>query len=509
MTTRQPLHQGFVQTATRLRRKPALIDRTLGSTLSYETLLIVSLGLSRRVAAHGDGRIGILLPTGAAAAMGILATQFAGKVPVLINYATGATENSRFAQEKCGFTPILTSRRLLEKLNLPFLPGMIFLEDALAGLSLGRKLWTALQCRLGAAWLRRFLPPVELEDHAVILFTSGSERLPRAVPLTHRNIASNIAAFARVLGLGEADTMMAVLPFFHVFGFTVDLWMPLLLGMTTVTVASPLEYRSVVEAVREEGATAMAATPSFLGGYLRASRAGDFATLRLAVVGADRTPSWVREGWRKTHGIELVEGYGATETSPVVSVNPPQDNRIGSVGPPLPGVQIRIADLEHGAPLPAGTEGKILVKGELVMPGYLDDMEETSLRIRDGWYDTGDMGVLDRDGYLWHRGRLRRFVKIGGEMVSLVRVEAELETLLPDTADCCVVELPDSQKGARLVALVTEPVDGEALRRRLAERLPAIAVPRRLVEVESLPMLGSAKIDFRAASQLARELVQG
>ncbi|MBD3316020.1 MAG: AMP-binding protein, partial [Chitinivibrionales bacterium] len=203
----------------------------------------------------------------------------------------------------------------------------------------------------------------------------------------------------------------------------------------------------------------------------------------------------------------LLEGYGTTETSPVISTNTPKNNRPGSIGKALPGATVRIADLESGTPLPPDQEGKILVKGDLVMKGYYGDIEETSLRIKNGWYDTGDMGMIDHDGYLWHRGRLKRFVKIGGEMVSLVKTESVLEEVLPEGVDCCVVELPDRSKGAKLAVAVTAKIDEKATIKKLAERLPPIAVPRTFITFEELPKMGSGKVDFRTTMSMVRERI--
>jgi acyl-[acyl-carrier-protein]-phospholipid O-acyltransferase/long-chain-fatty-acid--[acyl-carrier-protein] ligase len=205
----------------------------------------------------------------------------------------------------------------------------------------------------------------------------------------------------------------------------------------------------------------------------------------------------------------LCEGYGATETSPVVSTNLPGANKPGSVGRVLPSVRVKIVDINSGETLPPGGEGTILVKGDLVMKGYFDDLEETSLRIKDGWYETGDMGVLDEEGYLWHRGRLKRFVKIGGEMVSLVRIESLLMGALPEGIDCCVVEVPDSLKGARIVAALTQDINEKKILKLLAADLPSIALPKQFVVLDEFPKMGSGKIDFRTITEMVRQKLQG
>ena len=499
------LHHAFVRSAKTFKKKLAIIDRTLGRKVTYGKALIGSLILSTKFAEYDEGYVGIMIPTSAGAFLSILGVLMSGRIPVMINYSTGAAENCEYAQEKCGFKTIVTSRALLEKINCRHVDGMICLEDIMKGISTADKLRAAVQSKLPAASIIRSLPKTEEDDTVVILFTSGSEKEPKAVQLTHRNIGSNIEAAVEVLGITSEDIGGCILPVFHSFGQMCQVWLPLAYGITAVTYANPLDYKTIPQIFREEGVTLTAATPIFLAGYLRESRPGDLETVRLIVAGADKTPDWLRAGYKKMHGLDVLEGYGATETSPVVSLNTPDANRPGSIGKPLPGVQVKIVDLTKGEELPPGEEGKILVKGDLIMKGYLNDLEETSLRIRDGWYDTGDMGVMDEDGYLWHRGRLRRFVKIGGEMISLVRTENVLEKLLPDGVDCCVVELPDKAKGARIAAAVTEPVDDRDIIRKMGDELPTIMIPKQFVVITELPKMGSGKIDFRTVTRMVRE----
>jgi len=234
----------------------------------------------------------------------------------------------------------------------------------------------------------------------------------------------------------------------------------------------------------------------------------DFKSVRLIVSGADKCPDVLRKEFQDKHGITLYEGYGATETSPVISTNTPEHNKPGSVGKVLPDVMVHIENYETGKECGPGEVGRILVKGELVMQGYLDDFEETSMRIRHGWYDTGDMGYLDADGFLWHSGRLKRFVKIGGEMVSLVRVEDVLQKCLPQNITCSVVEVPDALKGVRIVAAVTEKVDEKKIMKQMAEQLPNIALPRQFVVIEELPKMGSGKVDFRTVTEMVQEIIR-
>ena len=502
------LHHEFVKRAKEYGSKMAIIDRTMDRRVTYSKALMGSLILAKKFRRYKDGFIGVMIPTSAGAFLSTLAIVMAGKVPVMINYSTGAAENCEYAQAKCGFKTVITSRALLERIHCRFVEGMVPVEDVMREISTGDKVSAALRAKLPVGWIIGSFPRTELDDTVVILFTSGSEKEPKAVQLTHRNVGSNIVAAVDRLGITEEDVGMCLLPVFHSFGQMSQFWLPMTMGMTAVTYANPLDYKTIPRIMREEKVTMTAATPIFFAGYLRESMPVDFATLRLLVAGADKTPDWLREGYRKKHGIELLEGYGATETSPVVSVNAPGATKPGSVGKPLPGVRVKIVDVETGKTLSSGQEGKIVVKGEYVMKGYYDDIEETSLRIKDGWYDTGDMGVLDKDGYLWHRGRLKRFVKIGGEMVSLVRSEAVLEEILPDGVSCCVVEIPDPKKGARLAAAVTQGVDDKEIIKKMAKKLPNIAIPNQFVVFDELPKMGSGKIDFRSVTGMVRKQLQ-
>lgn len=500
-------HQHFVHIAKKLKSKLAFIDCTTGRRITYSKALIASLILSEKFRKYDEGFLGIMIPTSAGSALSSLGALMSGRTPVMINYSTGAANNAKYAQDKCGFKTIITSKGFLEKINCPFVDGMVFIEDIMAGISFIDKLKTALISKLPASIILRRIHGGSEDDNIVILFTSGSEKAPKAVQLTHRNLSSNIKSFSDVYNLSGEDRMLANLPFFHVLGLTVNLWTPIYHGMTIICYSNPLDYKTIVNISREEKPTMLVGTPSFLWGYLRASDPGDFASLRYVVSGADKCPDTLREGFTEKHGITLYEGYGATETSPVISVNSPEHNRPGSIGRAIPDVNVRIENYETGEECKTGEVGRILVKGDLVMKGYLDDFEETSMRIRQGWYDTGDMGYLDGEGFLWHSGRLKRFVKIGGEMVSLVRVEDVLEKLLPAGASCCVVEVPDALKGAKIVAAVTEQLDEKDVLKRMAEQLPNLALPKQFFVISELPKMGSGKIDFRSVTEIVHDKV--
>jgi acyl-[acyl-carrier-protein]-phospholipid O-acyltransferase/long-chain-fatty-acid--[acyl-carrier-protein] ligase len=498
------LHQEFIKTAKKNGKKLAIMDRTTGARLSFSKTLIAALIFSKKLKKYKDGFIGVMIPNSAGSILTILGVVLAGKVPVMINYSTGAAENCEYAQKKCGFKTIITSRALLEKIGCRLVPGMVFVEDIRERVTTKDKLAAALKSKLPTKLMLGKEQPADPDDDVVILFTSGSEKDPKAVELTHRNIGSNILDIHEVLELKDEDIVLGNLPLFHVFGHNVNLWLPLMRGLTLVSYANPLDYEKIVDIIREEKVTILVGTPIFFMGYLRRSKPGDFESIRIAVAGADKTPDWLRDEYAKKHNITLYEGYGCTETSPVVSLNIGENNRPGSIGKVFPSVKVKITDIETGEELPPGKEGKILVKGELIMKGYFDDLEETSLRIKDGWYDTGDMGVFDEDGFLWHKGRLKRFVKIGGEMVSLVRTETVLTDLLPNDVDCCVVEVPDSTKGAKIVATVTNAIDEKDILDKMSEQLPNIGLPKQFLQMKELPKMGSGKVDFRTVTELVK-----
>lgn len=499
------LHHLFIDIAKQFGKKPAINDFTTNRELSYRRSLIACLILSRFFRKLDQGFIGVMLPTSAGCILTKAAILMSGRIPVMINYSTGAEQNARYAQQKCDFKTIITSKALLEKIECPFVDGMVHIEDIMAAVTTGRKILAAATAALPAALIKKLVHRGQEDDTAVILFTSGSEKEPKAVQLTHKNILANIASVTPIFGFRSDDIFMCTLPFFHVFGLTTNLWLPICHGMTMLTYANPLDFRKICTIVREHKASFLVGTPAFFWGYLRKSEDGDFNSLRIALTGADKCPDALRDGFKNKHNITVYEGYGATECSPVISTNTPEFNRPGSVGKPIPGVRVRIEHYETGEECGPGEDGRILVKGDSVMKGYFNDFEQTSLHIRHGWYDTGDMGNIDEDGYLWHVGRLKRFVKIGGEMVSLVKIEDVLEKFLPEDSHCCVVEIPDAIKGARIVAVVTTPLDEKAVLKQMASYLPPIALPKIFLVWENLPKMGSGKIDFRTISEMARE----
>jgi len=501
------LQHRFIESALANPDKIAFVDRTTGRDVTFKQSLLGALILARRFKKLERGRIGIMLPTSSGAALAIVGAVMAGLTPVMINYSTGAKKNCQYARQQCDFKTIVTARALLEKTGCPELPNMVFLEEIMAGLGKTEKALGLLKSKLPKAMLKRLSGRSDLEQAAVILFTSGSEKEPKVVQLTQKNLLSNIDAFCDMMDVYSMDRLLAVLPYFHVFGLTINLWTPLCLGMTSITYANPLEFKTVATIIRETKPELLVGTPLFLEGYAKQGKTGDFSSVVLTVSGADKCPESLRTLYRDKHNLEIFEGYGATETAPVISVNPRENNKPGSIGIPIPGTQVKIESYETGIECSQGEVGKILVKGDGVMKGYLNNLEESSLRIKSGWYDTGDLGFIDEEGYLWHKGRLKRFVKIGGEMVSLVMVEEMLNQLTPEDIECCAVELPDAKRGSLIVAVTSRDVDQSEINKKLAKEIPNLALPKKYVTVADFPRMGSGKTDFRTLTEQVRRLI--
>lgn len=502
------LHHKFIDTSKRLGQKLAIHDCTMGKRLTYNQVLIATLLLSRYVKNLRTGCVGVMLPTSAGCILTKLAVLMAGRIPVMINYSTGAEQNKLYAEQTCNFTTTITSRTLLEKIDYKELEGMVFIEDILTEFSWRQKITAKLLSTLPATIIKLFVYGGNEEDTAYILFTSGSEKDPKAVPLSHKNIEANIDSILNIFHFTSDEVFMCTLPYFHSFGLTTALWLPLLQGMKLLTLADPLDFKRTCTLVKKHSASFLVGTPYFFWGYLRKSDPGDFSTLRIALTGADKCPDSLRQAFLDKHKITLLEGYGTTECSPVVSANTLTCNRPGSVGKPLPNVEVRIEDYETGKVCGVGEDGRILVRGDNVMKGYFNNFEQTSLHLRHGWYDTGDVGNIDRDGYLWHVGRFKRFVKVGGEMVNLVKVEDVLEKMLPKDASCCVVDVPDVRKGSRIIVVTTSRLNEKVILKKMAKELPKIALPKKFLVWESLPRMGSGKVDFRKITEITRKKMQ-
>ncbi|MFT7486786.1 MAG: acyl-[acyl-carrier-protein]-phospholipid O-acyltransferase, partial [Candidatus Paceibacteria bacterium] len=482
---------------------------------------------------RGEERVGIFLPPGAGAVLAHLATIFAGKVPIHLNYSLGAKDLAD-PIKRAGLKHIITSPRFLKALDgdSPVSPEQAVMLESLAGeLSSVDKL-RALCLSLLPTWLlvRAVRPVIDPDATATILFSSGSTGKPKGVVLTHRNVLSNLDAFSEAVQLTEQDALLGVLPFFHSFGHTATLWAPLLRGSKAVYHARPTDGARIGELCAEEKVTIALATPTFYQAWMRRVPMESFESLRLAITGAEKLQSRFSSAFKDKYGLDLLEGYGCTELSPVVSVNLPDlepvphhesARREGTVGRPLPGISVRIVDPVSGLELAPGEEGSVMVSGPNVMHGYLDDPERTAEVLRDGWYDTGDVGVIDRDGFLTLTDRRSRFAKVGGEMVPQGRVESSLHCVCADliqgagmvsenSPEIAVTCVPDDRKGERLVVLHTSlPFEAEALCAALrAGDLPALYQPRadQYFLVAEIPKLGTGKTDLKALKDLALDL---
>jgi acyl-[acyl-carrier-protein]-phospholipid O-acyltransferase/long-chain-fatty-acid--[acyl-carrier-protein] ligase len=356
---------------------------------------------------------------------------------------------------------------------------------------------------------------------ATIIYSSGSTGRPKGVMLTHHNILSNLESFGSVFGFQAADRMCAVLPLFHSFGFTTTLWCPLILGFAACYHPNPLDAAAIAALVRRERLTVLLATPTFLLAYLRRATREDFASLRRVVAGAEKLRSRLADAFEQRFGIRPHEGYGTTELAPVVGVSLPDvtlagthqvGTKAGSIGHPIPGVAVRVVDPDSGVPRAVNEEGLVLVKGPNVMRGYLDEPALTADVLRNGWYNTGDIGRVDEDGFLFLVDRLARFSKIGGEMVPHLAVEERLMEAAhaPHTA-LAVTSVADTRKGEQLVVLYTDEAgDPEHLRRAIRESgLPNLWKPREdcYLRIEAMPVLGSGKLDLRRLRELAETLI--
>jgi acyl-[acyl-carrier-protein]-phospholipid O-acyltransferase/long-chain-fatty-acid--[acyl-carrier-protein] ligase len=490
-----------------------------GQRLTFGRALVASLLLSRfiRRQAPNDRHIGLLLPSSVGGALANIATTIAGKVPVNLNFTAGR-EAMTAAVEQCGIKTILTSRAFLSKAGLDVLDGMVFLEDVLSQsgpMAKARMLLTAYLLPASALG-RLYAPETGAETLAAVIFSSGSTGVPKGVMLTHRNILANVDAVGQLFQLTRHDVMIGSLPFFHSFGFTGTLWLPLLAGFGVVYHTNPMDAKTIGEMAKKHRGTILISTPTFCSAYARKCEPEQLAHLRYALVGAEKLREPIAAAFKEKFGIDLLEGYGCTEMSPVVSANVPDVHdgpehqrgaRTGTVGHPLPGVAAKIVDADTGAGPLFGREGLLLVKGPNRMAGYLGQPERTQEVFRDGWYVTGDIAAIDDGGFITITDRLSRFSKIGGEMVPHVKVEQQIQALIGETYTSVVTSIADPTRGERLVAFYTDTaLTPQQLWERLClTELPRLWLPKRedLLPIEAIPILGTGKVDLPAVKKLA------
>ncbi|HVW73366.1 MAG TPA: AMP-binding protein [Rhizomicrobium sp.] len=470
--------------------------------LSYDDILRGSfaLGSSLKSGTRAGDFIGVMLPTGAAAAVTFFALSAFGRVPAMLNFTTGLS-GMKSALATARIRRVITARRLVEMASLQEMVAgldaeVLYLEDVRKTLSLGDKL-TAVFGKLAPRMIAARTSP---DDTAAILFTSGTEGEPKGVALSHANILSNAAQVRAHIDLYSADVLFNPLPVFHCFGLTVGTLVPLIAGVKVVTHPTPLQPKEIVRRIRRHGATILLSTDTFINQYARACEAGDLDSLRMAVCGAERLRDETRAFLRKKSTVTLLEGYGVTEASPVVAANQIEANHPGTVGRMMAGMEAKLKPVE-GIP----GAGELYVKGPNIMQGYIrPDAPGKIIPPEDGWYNTGDVVAIDADGFIAIRGRLKRFAKIGGEIVSLAVVENIAAALWPDNAHAAVA-VPDGRKGEQVV-LVTNAK--EARRVDLIgwaqnHGVPEISIPRRVLVVDSLPMLATGKTDYVSVQKMA------
>jgi len=519
------LGRAFLDTCRTRPRAPAIADST-GAELTYGHARLRALALGRALSrVVGDSEyVGILLPPTVPACLTNIALTLWDKTPVNLNY-TGNQAAIDSALEQTGLTHVLTSKKLLDKIPIRPKCELVLLEEVARQIRPLDKLWAAVAAHAPLALQGRLLPGLTREDPertATVIFTSGSTGMPKGVVLTHRNILANSRQIEHHVELNPRDVILGILPFFHSFGYTVPLWTVLCVGLKAVYHVSPLDARVVGEIARKHRATILLATPTFLNSYLKRCDSEDFSHLRLLITGAEKLKPELAERVRETWGITPLEGYGCTETGPVVSVNTPGEhrtsdgrmvagNKVGTVGTPMAGTAIKTVHPETLVDLPPLSEGVIRVKGPQVMAGYLNQPEATAEVLQDGWYHTGDIGAMDEDGFLTITGRLSRFSKIGGEMVPHQALEAAIhEAVGAEEPIAAVTAIPDSKRGERLVVVHTSDLTlepSEVIQRLRAASVPNLWLPGSdsFLQVEELPVLGSGKLDLQKLRAIALE----
>lgn len=505
--------------------KVCLVDRSGEEAKSLRGIefLTAALVLARRWRGEiGEKRVGVALPPGLGGALATAGLTLAGKTVVHLNFTAGAGALAS-ALRRAGISTVISDEKLEKNLSAAGTEiSFIRLAPLLAGLQ---------KEMAGEGWKVALLPACLLKNYfdivteggpreATILFTSGSSAEPKGVVLTHRNLMAVLTQLGETPLLRPDDVMLGCLPLFHSFGLSVTFWYPMLNGVKLVTLPSPLDAAGVAKTCGEEGITVLLGTPTFLRHYLKKLTPESCKTVRTVVAGAEKVPAALVQEYKEKLNLPLYEGYGLTETSPVLSINlehPPQlpgddtvqvGHRENSVGRLLPGITGRLVDPETGREAELFKTGLLEVKGENIFQGYLDNPDATREAFHDGWFRTGDLGRFDGEGFLFIEGRLSRFSKIGGEMVSHGAVEAALGKILPANGtsgpQAVVVGVPDESKGEALVLVTVADIDRSKLLDGFKEAgLPNLWLPKKVVKAEEIPLLGSGKVDLRKCKELA------
>ncbi len=498
-----------IEETARLRPKHVVLEDVTRQKVSYQKLLIgVDLFADQfRRILGGEPRVGVLLPNVNAMPISILSLWSAGRVPAILNYSTGPGTMLNCLQ-LAGIKQVITSRTFIEKAKLNIQPlieagiEFIFVEEVRARISKSGKLSAILRNAFNPGFPNPGLRP---DDVAVVLFTSGSEGMPKGVELTHRNLLANIRQMLAVTDLVDSDRFFNTLPLFHSFGLTVGTLLPLVRGLYVFVYPSPLHFRIVPTVFYDLNCTVMFGTNTFLNGYARKAHAYDFRSLRYLFAAAEKLQEATANTWARRFGVRILEGYGATECSPAVTVNTLLTPSHGSAGKFLPGVEYRLEPIEG-----VETGGRLFVRGPNVMRGYLNPDANEKFKALGGWYDTGDIASIDSDGFVQILGRLKRFAKVSGEMVSLTAVEDALAGAFPQYGLRCqtaVVTRPDEGKGEALVAVTNEPkLQLDEIRAAIKSKgLSNLCIPREIRVVREIPKLGTGKVNHRELQKILLE----
>lgn len=491
------------------RTKPKhVVLEDITAALTYRKLLIGACLLGEQFERHiapEQRRVGVLLPNVNGTPVTLLGLWTLGKIPALLNYSTGAAVMVACCQ-LAGLKQVITSRAFVEKAKLKLEPlveagvELLYLEDLRTRISGRDKLRALIRVRFDSDTILKTL--IAPEDTAAILFTSGSEGVPKGVELTHANILANIRQMLAVCDLQDWDRFFNALPIFHSFGLTIGTLLPMVRGCYVMLYPSPLHYRVVPTAFYHKDATIMLGTGTFLNGYARKAHALDWRSLRYMFAGAEKLQDATAATWAQKFGVRVLEGYGATECSPCISGNTPLRPKHGTAGMFLPGIEYRLEPVEGVA-----EGGRLFVRGPNVMRGYLNPEANATFQKLGGWYDTGDIAKVDDDGFVHILGRLKRFAKISGEMVSLTAVEEALAGAFPHYGlrfQVAVVSKPDVDKGEILIAVANDSrLQMDEIRAVIrAKGLPNLCVPRELKFLREIPKLGTGKVNHRELQAL-------
>ena len=510
-------------------RRQKLADST-GAELTGASLLTRALVLRRllrrEVLADDEKTVGVLIPPTVASAVVNATLALDGRTTSNLNYSIKSSEVLNATIRKAGIRHVLTSRRVMSCLNLEIDAEVVYLDDFAKKVRLSDKLigaFQALFCPVGRLERHLGLTQIDPDDVLTLIFTSGSTGVPKGAMLTHRNINANVESFTERVAFSDEDVVVGILPFFHSFGYTTTMWSAFYLNCKAVYHTSPLEPQPIGKLCRKYGGTILITTPTFLRTYLKKIPAEDFESLNLAVAGAEKLPGSLADAFEAKFGFRPVEGYGATELSPVVSTNvPPERNhrpdqenllREGSIGKPLPRVYAKVVDLETEEDLGPNEIGMLWIRGEAVMKGYYGQPELTAEVMRGEWYVTGDVARIDEDGFIFITGRINRFSKIGGEMVPHIRIEEiinQIEEVPEDELRLTVTAVPDEKKGERIVVLYTQltKTPQEICREMREQGVSTLWIPSpdSYRQIDEIPVLGSGKVALKDAQEIAKQL---